>query len=129
MLLLPKAKRGRRYVHLNALAMAVLETLKTDYPDDGNPYIIRGSVPGQPYANLQDPWGHVRERAGLDDVRIHDLRHTLASLAGAEGASIPIIAALLGNTPAAAKRYTHVAGDPAKLASARVSDKLAELLK
>src|SRR5262249_28506 len=77
-----KVKGGWRYVHLNDMALAVLDALKA-FPDDGNPYIIRGSKPGRPYANLQDPWNHVRERAGLDDVRIHDLRHTLASLAGA----------------------------------------------
>ena len=67
-------------MHLNPMTMEILESLKVDFPDDGNPYIIRGTKPGQPYANLQDPWQYVRNRAGLTDVRLHDLRHTLASL-------------------------------------------------
>jgi integrase len=99
-------------------------------PDgETNPYVIAGSGAGEPHANLQDVWDHVRKRAKLDDVRIHDLRHSLASLAGAEGVSLPIIGALLGHkTAAATKRYTHLAGDPAKLASRRVGERAVKAL-
>lgn len=122
LLLLPKAKRGKRHVHLNAGAMAVLEGLRA-LPDDGNPYIIRGVKNDEPYKNVWDVWSVVRKRAKLDDVRIHDLRHSVASFAGAGGASLPIIAALLGHKSlAATKRYTHLAGDPAKLAAERVGE-------
>src|SRR5207244_10767722 len=100
------AKGGRRFVHLNAGALAVLEALRA-LPDDRNPYVIRGLKDAAPYANLGDAWEVVRKRAGLKDVRLHDLRHSHASLAGADGASLPIIGALLGHrTAAATKRYT-----------------------
>ena len=118
------AKGGRRFVHLNAGALAVLEALRT-FPDDGNPHVIRGLKEGAPYANLGDAWEVVRKRAALKDVRLHDLRHSHASLAGADGASLPIIGALLGHrTAAASKRYTHVADNPAKLASERVGERV-----
>jgi integrase len=90
---------------------------------------LRPRFAGVAYANLQDVWDHLRRRAELVDVRIHDLRHSHASLAGAAGASLPIIGALLGHkTAAATQRYTHVAGDPAKLVSSRVGDRAAKAL-
>jgi integrase len=123
------AKRGRKVVHLNSPAVAVLHELKKLPSSLDNPYVIAGSVADEPYANLQDVWEHIRKRAGLNDVRIHDLRHSHASLAGAQGASLPIIGALLGHrTAAASKRYTHLAGDPARIASQRVGKRASEAL-
>jgi integrase len=117
---LKKAKRGKRVVYLNAGALAVLRTLRS-FPDDGNPYIIRGVKDGEPYKNLQDVWQVVRERAGLTDVRIHDLRHSVASVAGADGASLPLIGALLGHQSApATKRYLHLTGNPTRSLADRV---------
>jgi len=124
------AKRGRKVVHLNAPALAVLHQLRALPGGEANPYVIAGSAANEPYANLQDVWQHLRRQAGLVDVRIHDLRHSHASLAGAAGASLPIIGALLGHkTVAATKRYTHLAGDPAKLASQRVGERAAKALE
>jgi integrase len=123
------SKRGRKVVHLNAPALAVLEGLRALPGGETNPYVISGNNSNEAYVNLQDVWDHVRTCAKLDDVRIHDLRHSLASLAGAEGASLPIIGALLGHkTAAATKRYTHLAGDPAKLAAQRVGERAAKAL-
>jgi integrase len=124
------AKRGRKIVHLNSPALVVLDDLRSLPGSDTNPYVIAGTEPGLPYKNLQDVWEHVRAKAGLADVRIHDLRHSHASLAGADGASLPIIGALLGHkTAAATSRYTHLAGDPAKLASQRVGERAARALQ
>jgi integrase len=64
-------RRGLVKVRFNAAAMAVLQKLRDDFPDDGNPFVIRGTLPDKPYRNLQDPWNEVRTRAGLTDVRIH----------------------------------------------------------
>jgi integrase len=117
---LKKAKRGKRVVYLNAGALAVLRKLRS-FPDDGNPYVIRGVKDKEPYKNLQDVWQIVRERAGLTDVRIHDLRHSVASVAGADGASLPLIGALLGHQSApATKRYLHLTGDPTRGLADRV---------
>ena len=52
----------------------------TDLPrEDGNPWVIRGRLPGSHITDLQKPWRRIRARAGLEDVRIHDLRHSCAS--------------------------------------------------
>jgi integrase len=77
------------------------------------PYVIAGADPQESYADLGRPWGKVRERAGLPDVRLHDLRHTFASMAAAKGLSLPMIGKLLGHTvPATTQRYAHLALDP-----------------
>jgi len=117
---LGRAKTGKRVVYLNAGAVAVLRKLQA-LPDDGNPYIIRGVKDTEPYKNLQDVWEVVRQRADLRDVRVHDLRHSVASFAGADGASLPLIGAVLGHkSVAATKRYLHLTGDPARAVADRV---------
>ena len=52
-------RRGRVPVPFNGAAMAILRKLRA-FPDDGNPYVIRGSKAGQPYKNIQDVWDAVR---------------------------------------------------------------------
>ena len=117
---LQRGKGGKRVVYLNAGAIAVLRKLRA-LPDDGNPYVIRGVKEGEPYKNLQDVWAMMRKRAKIADVRIHDLRHSVASLAGPDGVSLPLIGAVLGHkTAGATKRYLHLTGDPARGVADRV---------
>ena len=105
-LLLPDAKNGARTVVLSEKAQAILRSLPR-YPD--NPYIIIGAIEGQHVTDLQKPWRRIRKSAGLEDVRIHDLRHTYASLAAAVGCSLPVIGKLLGHTQAQTTlRYAHL---------------------
>ncbi|MYF90467.1 MAG: site-specific integrase, partial [Boseongicola sp. SB0676_bin_33] len=73
---LPNAKTGGRVVPLGPEARAVLSELSRE---DGNPWVISGKKPGTHLTDLQCPWRRIRERAELEDVRIHDLRHTMAS--------------------------------------------------
>ena len=47
--------------------------------EDDNPWVIAGRLPGSHITDLQKPWRRIRARAGLEDVRIHDLRHSCAS--------------------------------------------------
>lgn len=64
--------------------------------------------------NLRKPWGRICLRASLQEVRLHDLRHTAASVAVAQGASLPVIGRLLGHSQAqTTQRYAHVDSDPA----------------
>jgi len=64
-----------------------------------------------------------RARAKLDDVRIHDLRHSYASGALALGEGLPMIGKLLGHTQVqTTARYAHLANDPVKAAGSKVSD-------
>jgi integrase len=68
--------------------------------------------------NLQKAWRRIRAKAGIEDVRIHDLRHSFASVAAGTGMSLPMIGKLLGHTQASTtQRYAHLAADPVRAAS------------
>ena len=106
---------------LNAPAMAVLATL----PRLGA-YVIAGDNPEKPRADLNRPWRAVWKRAGLEGVRIHDLRHTHASIGAGAGLGLPIIGKLLGHTqPATTARYAHLDADPLRRASEAIGGRIA----
>ena len=119
---LPDAKNGGRVVPLGPEARAVL----TDLPrEDGNPWVICGKLPGTHLTDLQCPWRRIRERADLDEVRIHDLRHTFASRALALGESLPMIGKLLGHTQVqTTARYAHLANESVKASGSRFGDSI-----
>jgi integrase len=88
--------------------------------------VICGRKAGTHLVNLQKPWRAIRARADLSDVRIHDLRHSFASVAAAGGLSLPLIGAMLGHSqPATTARYAHLAADPVRAASALVGGQIA----
>jgi integrase len=120
---LPDSKTGAKTLHLPPPARAVL----ADLPRlDGNPYVIAGAKEGAALVNLEKPWRAIRKAAGLDDVRLHDLRHAFASVAASSGMGLPIIGKMLGHTQAATTaRYAHLASDPVKAAAAAVAGKIA----
>ena len=108
-------QHGAKIIPLNAPAQELLANLPRQ---EGNPYVIVGEVPGKHLINLQKPWRRIRALAGLDDVRIHDLRHSFASFAVGAGLSLPIIGGLLGHKSVqTTARYAHLAHDPLKQAS------------
>ena len=72
---LPDSKTGAKTIPLNGPALEVLAGTKRV---EGNPHVITGTAEGAHLTDLQKPWRRVRRAAGLEDVRIHDLRHTLA---------------------------------------------------
>lgn len=106
---------GAKIIPLNAPALKVL----TDLPRVAdNPYVIVGQKTGQYLINLQKPWRRVRKAAGLDDVRIHDLRHSFASFAIGAGVPLALIGGLLGHRSVqTTARYAHLANDPLKQAT------------
>ena len=93
---------------------------------EGNPWVITGKNPGDHLKNLDLIWQRIRARAGLDDVRVHDCRHSFASRALALGASLPMIERLLGHSEAqTTERYAHLAGDWVRESAVRISDSIA----
>ena len=89
--------------------------------------MIPGAKPGQRLSSIFEPWARVRARANLDDVRIHDLRHSYASRALALGESLPVIAKLLGHAQIqTTARYTHLTRDAVKDAATRVASQIGE---
>ena len=116
---LPDGKTGARLVPLSPAAAEVLSRLPR-LAD--NPWVVPGSRPGAHLADLQPPWERVRKRAGLDDVRIHDLWHSFASRALALGESLPMIGKLLGHTQVqTTARYAHLARDSVKASASRIA--------
>jgi len=121
-----ESKTGRKTVVLNASALSILKTIPR-LPD--NPYVIHGRIEGQYLTDFQKPWRRIRKQAGLEDVRIHDLRHTFASYAAGQNNSLHIIGKLLGHTQAqTTARYAHLANDPIRKASDEVGLELAEIM-
>ena len=89
---------------------------------DDNPWVIAGKLPGSHITDLQKPWRRIRGRAGLEDVRIQDLRHSYASRALALGESLPMVGKILGHTQAqTTARYAHLARDSIQTAAARIT--------
>ena len=123
---LPDTKTGAKTVHLGEPAMAVLNGIDRK---DGNPWVIAGRKSGSHLTDLQHPWRRIRARAGLDDVRIHDLRHSFASGGLLVGEGLPMIGKLLGHTQVqTTARYAHLANDPVKSAANRIASRIAEVV-
>ena len=125
LLFLPDSKSGRKVIVLNAPALSVLSSL----PHIGR-YVIAGENAGRegekPRADLKRPWAAVRRHAGLEDVRVHDLRHNFASFGAGGGMGLPIIGKLLGHAqPATTARYAHLDNDPLRRASEAIASGLA----
>ena len=84
----------------------------------GSPWVIPSPRTTSHLVNLEKPWLRIRQEAGLRDLRIHDLRHSFASVAANLGLSLPMIGAMLGHKKAATtQRYAHLAATPLKDAS------------
>ena len=121
---LPDTKTGARAVPLPPPAVELLAGLPRE---PGNPWVIPGRKPGTRLRNLDDAWRAVRARAGLEGVRIHDLRHSYASRALALGESLTMIGRLLGHRQIeTTARYAHLARDSAQEAAERVAASIAE---
>jgi integrase len=108
---------------------AVIEHLAQLPWRQSSPYVIPGRITGSHLVNLSKAWRRIRERAELNDVRIHDLRHTHASAAAGLGLSLPMIGKLLGHSqPATTARYAHLADDPVSLAATSVAEHIGNLM-
>ena len=117
------AKTGARAVPLSPTARRVVTELSRRAD---NPWVFAGREPGTRMANLNASWQVVRTEAGLEDVRIHDLRHSFASRALALGESLPMIGKLLGHRQVqTTARYAHLARHSVKAAARRIEDSLA----
>lgn len=80
-------------------------------------------------ANLDWAWIRIRKRAGMDDLRIHELRHSFASAGLAGGEGLVLIGKLLGRSHiSTTSRYAHLADDPLKAAADRISERVAMTL-
>ncbi|MEQ1737489.1 MAG: site-specific integrase [Rhodoglobus sp.] len=113
---LPDSKSGAKTIHLNPQALQVLHELPRL---NGSPWVFPGHIHGRHLVDLNKPWNAIRSQAGLADVRLHDLRHSFASL--------PIIGHLLGHSQAqTTARYAHVAPNPAQRIADAAGQRIAQ---
>jgi integrase len=123
---LEDSKTGRKAVPLGEPALELLKGIKRGnspwvFPDPENPE--------EPIRNLDYAWVVIRERGGLEDVRIHDLRHSYASMGVAGGDALFLIGKVLGHANSATtQRYAHLADDPVKAAADRISKAMSDAL-
>ena len=121
---LADSKTGPRAVPLSPAAARLLSDLPRVAD---NPWVIVGKKRGTHLRNLNQSWDIIRRRAGLEDVRLHDLRHSWASRALALGESLPMIGRLLGHTQVeTTARYAHLARDSVKESAAKVAASIGE---
>lgn len=147
MMFLPDSKTGRKTLYLSDVALGILEDLPRV---QGNPYIIPGGVDGRPRADLKRPWAAILRAAGLSKavtkapanklgkrlseveqpgLRIHDLRHTFASLGVGGSIGLPVVGKLLGHTQArTTQRYAHLDADPLHKAANMIGSQIAAAL-
>ncbi len=118
------SKTGKKPIYLSTPAIDLLKSIPQE---EGNPFVICGGKEGAHLINLQKPWQRIRAKIGLEGVRIHDLRHTFASIAASNGLSLPIIGALLGHKQTqTTARYAHLIGQPLIEASEKIGERIME---
>ncbi|MBG0794481.1 site-specific integrase [Methylocystis sp. H62] len=124
LLFLPDSKTGKKTIFLNAPALAVIRSLGRV-----GDCVIPGADPKVPRADLKKPWAAVTEAANLPDLRIHDLRHSFASVGAGAGLGLPIVGKLLGHTQASTtSRYAHLDADPIRRAADTIGETIAAAL-
>ena len=125
---IPKTKAGKvQTIPISGHAMSVLQSLPRV---EGCPWVFPGHKHGQPLVNLSKPWQRVRKRAGLEDVRIHDLRRSLGSMMVQAGASLYVTQRALRHSDSrvTAEVYGHLGDDPLRAAFEAVGEKVAALM-
>ncbi len=123
---LPDSKTGAKTIWLNEPAKEVLTNLPRLAR---SAWVFPGHVTGRHLVNIQKPWRSIRKAAGLPDVRLHDLRHSFASVAVGMGSSLPLIGHLLGHSQAqTTARYAHVAPAPAQRVAEVTGQRIAEVM-
>ena len=118
LLSLTDSKTGPRRVYLNSEARAIIQRQTRS----GSPFVFPSPInSSKPCSKIESLWHLVRKRAGIEDVRIHDLRHTFASWAVMRGVPLPTVARLLGHRQVSMTlRYAHVHDEEVEAAAERV---------
>lgn len=122
---LPDTKTGKKSFRFSPTVHQILTSL----PDkDG--YVFKSIVGNKRVTTVRHIWRKICKLADIDNVRVHDLRHTYASLAVQSGYSLPIISKMLGHADLkTTQRYAHLHDDPVNQAVDRIDQQLESLIK
>ena len=123
---LADAKTGPRQILLSAPARAILER----QPRSPGAYVFPSPLdPRRPMLSGLPLWYRVRKEVRIEDVRLHDLRHTFASHAVLQGIPLPVVSRLLGHKrPSMTLRYAHVGDRETEAAAERIGAAIAQAL-
>lgn len=120
------AATGAKEILLTAPATAILAAL---YDNRTSDFVFPAITGKAHFQGLKKPWETIRTNAGIADVRLHDLRHSFASIGVSGGDSLPVIGALLGHSnPKTTQRYAHVAKNPVRAAAERIAENISASL-
>ena len=125
-LFLRDSKTGARMVPLNSQARNILE----QQPRDASPFVFPSpGDPGRPCSDNLALWYRVRREAGIEDVRLHDLRHTHASHAVMNGVPVPVVSRMLGHSNVSMTlRYAHLGEREIEAAAERIGRSVAAIM-
>jgi integrase len=116
---LADSKTGQKVVMLGAPALQLLAGFSRQ---QGSDFVFPAMKGNKHYVGLPKAWERIRKQAGLDDIRIHDLRHSFASVGASAGMGLQVVGKLLGHKdPKTTARYSHIADDPARAAADRIA--------
>lgn len=126
LLFLPDSKTGAKTIYLSEPALRVLAGVPRVA---GNMHVFPGSVVGAPRHDLKKPWAAVTRAAGLEGLRLHDLRHSYASVGAGAQMGLPVIGKLLGHSQSSTtQRYAHLGADPLHRAANAIGATIAAAL-
>ena len=125
-LALADAKTGPRRVPLNAHARSILDR----QPRGASSFVFPSPYdPSRPRGPELGLWYRVRREIGMEDVRLHDLRHTHASHAVMNGVPVPVVSRLLGHSnPRMTLRYSHLGDRDIEQAAERVGQAIGQII-
>lgn len=123
---LKDSKTGAKVITLGVSAFQLLKGLS---PTQGSPYVFPATSGRGHFQGIKRIWQAVRKEAGFPSLRIHDLRHSFASIGLASGDTLTLIGSLLGHSNARTTgRYAHLADDPKRKAANRISGQISDAL-
>jgi integrase len=123
---LSDSKTGAKIVYMNEPSVTLLQNLP---PEQDNSAVIFGTRGKSGILGIDKVWARVRNAANLSDVRIHDLRHSFASIGVTSGLSLPMLGVLLGHKHASTTaRYAHLSDDPIRAANELIGTKIADAM-
>jgi integrase len=121
------SKVGARELPIPAPVLQILARITRV---ESNSFVFPGQREKRPIVNVAKPWARILKAAGIEPARVHDLRHTAASVGVASGASLPLIGGVLGHSSAkTTQRYAHLSADPVRQTAETIATQVAESLE
>jgi integrase len=121
-------QKSEHEVPVGDAALVLLKSMRKTAPEDVA-YLFPSHGSTGHLTEVKKAWAAVCKRAGITGLRIHDLRHSFASQLVSQGASLPLIGALLGHSnPITTHRYAHLFDDPQREAVNKVGSMMAGLV-